>query len=638
MKKICPNCGAEAEGNFCPECGANLTDIGYQEESVAKPAEPAVQSQEQQKKPEKVNTNGEVDKFEELRKFKELLDSGIITQEDFDKKKAELLAAPSENKSAKALNGFLSSAKEKSEQAKVAANEKLEELKKKQQAEAEKRKKEEEERKKNQAEIERQKVEQAKLLEEQKKKEAEEKRLKAEEKRKQAEEKKEQNKQKRKAFFAKKSVKATIGIVCALIIAFIGFCIYSYITRETIKDDFNETKSFKIHTLEYEMPANWAQDNSETKEDGTEQAAFTRKDADGNNMALMDISYLGEDLDFEETVNSLKDDTWEEYALDVNGDQAIAYSKSDTNESGVALHQYISVVEKDYSTFKTMLTIRDDAIDADAVNRILTSPLYDKYKNPAEADSLKIKYNGKNSDGYVATTDDFEVTVNYKDGTSSVAKAFEINPPNPKINNGEETTVKVKCHGIEDSVKLKGKQVKELSVSYSGSTEEGAVIKKGSPDLIVTVTWDDDTTETVTDYEMDSEITLKAGEKGKAKITAYGESTTLSVQCSTMSESQYKDACETRGYKDLLRNASYDEYTKIYGKVVQDCGSGYYRITSGGSSWDDVYMVTVTSGDTLVENDWVTCYGVTSGIYSYETVMGATQKVPWLTAKYVDLD
>ena len=27
MKKICPNCGAETEGNFCPDCGTNLTDI-----------------------------------------------------------------------------------------------------------------------------------------------------------------------------------------------------------------------------------------------------------------------------------------------------------------------------------------------------------------------------------------------------------------------------------------------------------------------------------------------------------------------------------------------------------------------------------------------------------------------------------
>ena len=30
MKK-CPNCGAETEGNFCPDCGTNLTDVSAQE-------------------------------------------------------------------------------------------------------------------------------------------------------------------------------------------------------------------------------------------------------------------------------------------------------------------------------------------------------------------------------------------------------------------------------------------------------------------------------------------------------------------------------------------------------------------------------------------------------------------------------
>lgn len=631
MKKICPNCGAEAEGNFCPECGTNLTDVEPQKESAYKPEEHVVQDPEQKKEPEKAAGKAELDKFEELKRFKELLDGGIITQEDFDKKKADLLAASAESKSAKVLNSFLNSAKEKSEQAKIAANEKLEELKKKQQMDAEKRKKEEEERKENQAEIEKKKAEQAKLLEEQKRKEAEEKR-------KQAEEKKEQNKQKRKAFFAKKSVKLAIGIVCALIIAFIGICIIAYLNRETIKDDFNETKSFNIHSLEYEMPSNWAQDKNETKEDGSEQASFIRKDADGNNIAFMDIYYLGDDLDFTDTVNSMTDDTWEEYAVDVNGDQEKAYSKSDTNDSGVALHQYLSVVEKDYSMFYTLITIRDDVMDTDAINRLLTAPLYDKYKNPAEADNLKISYIGERTDGYVASASDFEVTVNYKDGTSSVAKTFDISPASPQVNNGEAITVQVKCHGLEDSIELKGKQAKKLSASYSGSTEAGEVIKKGSPDLTVTVKWDDGTTDTVTDYEMDKEITLKAGKTGEATITAYGKSTTLSVKCSTMSKAQFKDACETRNYKDLLRKASYSEYTKIYGKVLQDCGSGYYRISSGGSAWDNVYMVTVLSGDTLVEDDWVTCYGVTTGIYSYETVMGATQKVPWLTAKYVDID
>jgi hypothetical protein len=41
---------------------------------------------------EKPTKNEEkVDKFAEIKKYKDLLDSGIITQEEFDKKKSELL-------------------------------------------------------------------------------------------------------------------------------------------------------------------------------------------------------------------------------------------------------------------------------------------------------------------------------------------------------------------------------------------------------------------------------------------------------------------------------------------------------------------------------------------------------------------
>lgn len=32
MKKTCPNCGAETEGNFCPDCGTNLTDVISQDD------------------------------------------------------------------------------------------------------------------------------------------------------------------------------------------------------------------------------------------------------------------------------------------------------------------------------------------------------------------------------------------------------------------------------------------------------------------------------------------------------------------------------------------------------------------------------------------------------------------------------
>ena len=101
-----------------------------------------------------------------------------------------------------------------------------------------------------------------------------------------------------------------------------------------------------------------------------------------------------------------------------------------------------------------------------------------------------------------------------------------------------------------------------------------------------------------------------------------------------MSEAQYKAKCVARDYKSQLRSESYDVYIKIYGQVLQDCGSGYFRISSSGG-YDNVYMVYAPDSD-IVEDDWVTVYGVTDGIYTYETVMGATKKIPSIDAKYVD--
>ena len=39
------------------------------------------------------STNATIDKFEKIKKYKELLDSGIITQEEFNTKKTELFSS-----------------------------------------------------------------------------------------------------------------------------------------------------------------------------------------------------------------------------------------------------------------------------------------------------------------------------------------------------------------------------------------------------------------------------------------------------------------------------------------------------------------------------------------------------------------
>ena len=577
-----------------------------------------------------------MDKFEEIRKFKELLDNGIISQDEFDKKKQEVLEAK-EPSGAKTFSDFLGGAKEKSEQAKAVAAEKLEELKKKQAEEAEKRRQQEEERKKKEAELEEQKAEQARIKEEEKKKEAENKRLLQEEKQKQKEAKKQQAKQKRKEFFSKKSTKAVIGVICGLIIAFIAFCIYLYATKDTIKNDFSDTTTQTIHDLECVVPSNWTEDTQNVATPGAdalESKAFLRYDKrTGDLLSGIVYQYYGDDLDVDSVINDLIGSDWEEYTLKDAPANVKAYKKQGENE-----YEFYTIANADYSTFVNYLSVASSAYDEDTINAILSAPKYSSYKNKAEVEDVIVAYKGSNENAYTAKKSDFDVSIKYKDKDPKKTVAFDISPPAPVIKSGEITKVKVKCHGVEKDVELKGKQVEKITAKYSGDKEAGVVIKKGNEDLEVKVKWDDGSEETITDYTMDKEIKLEAGKTGEAQISAYGKSTTLKVECSTLTEAQFKDKCKTRDYKGLLRKASYAEYTKISGKVVQDCGGGYYRITSGGSNWDNVYMVTLLSGDTLVEDDWVTCYGVTAGIYSYTTVMGATQKVPWLTAKYADID
>ena len=593
-----------------------------------------------------------MDKIELLKQYKELLDSGILTQEEFDAKKKQVLESPDEvtsSGSSGGLDSLLKSAKEKSEQAKEKANEKLEELRKKQAEEQEKRKaaeeerkkqeeerkKQEEERQKAEAELQAQRAEAARIAKEEKERIAEEKR-------KEKAERKEQNKQKRKAFFAKKSTKAVIALICLAAVGLVAWKAYSYATREKLIGAFDEKDKYSINGLTYYIPKGWEKSDISVidllnDESSHEEETYTHNDKNNKFLGAVSVSYLGEEIPAQSVINDIKDKfETEDYEL-TSGGNKILVSKipsASHNDLGDSLTMTIAVSEKDYATFAMYVLSTIDAYDKDTVDAILTAPEFGSYKNPKEADTLTVQYTGSREGGYTASSKDFDVTINYKDGSSQKSSYFSIEPSNPAITDGGVTNVTVKCHGVELPVELKGRTVKSLTAKYSGNTEAGTEISKGNSDLTVTVEWDDGTKETVTDYTMKG-FKLKAGETSEETITAYGETCTLKVECTTMSKAQYKDKCTTRSYKELLRNASYGEYTKIYGKVLQDCGSGYYRISSGGSSWDDVYMV--STSEKLVEDDWVNCYGMTGGIYEYTTVMGASQKVPMLYADYVDI-
>lgn len=78
----CAKCGRYNSGYAC-ECGILKGDSALLEKQQAE--------RNRQKSEEKVKSDKEVENLQKLKAYKDLLDSGVISQEEFDKKKMELL-------------------------------------------------------------------------------------------------------------------------------------------------------------------------------------------------------------------------------------------------------------------------------------------------------------------------------------------------------------------------------------------------------------------------------------------------------------------------------------------------------------------------------------------------------------------
>lgn len=175
-----------------------------------------------------------------------------------------------------------------------------------------------------------------------------------------------------------------------------------------------------------------------------------------------------------------------------------------------------------------------------------------------------------------------------------------------------------------------------IDVKYDGSTKAGTIIDSECDDITVV-----ETVETILgkgtkelEWEIEKPVKLAAGKTSSVVLNIDSKEKIMKITCTDMTKEQYKAKCVNKNYKNQLREASYGKYIKIYGQVLQDCGYGRYRISSSGG-YDNVYMVYAPDSD-IVEDDWVTVYGETNGIYEYETVLGASQKVPEISAKYVE--
>ncbi|ACV23633.1 hypothetical protein Shel_26310 [Slackia heliotrinireducens DSM 20476] len=189
--------------------------------------------------------------------------------------------------------------------------------------------------------------------------------------------------------------------------------------------------------------------------------------------------------------------------------------------------------------------------------------------------------------------------------------------------------------------------LESIDAAYTGSTEEGTVVTDA--DFEVTGTYSDGSAGNVADFTLDAEPTLAAGETTTVTIEAEGVSCSVDIACTTVTKDQFIEDCSTVTYEDLARNESdwTGENVCVYGQVIQvteDAENTMYRVSISPTDyggWDDPVIVLIDNADLedrVLEDDIVTVYGVSTGLYTYTTVLGASQTVPSILASYIDID
>lgn len=115
-----------------------------------------------------------------------------------------------------------------------------------------------------------------------------------------------------------------------------------------------------------------------------------------------------------------------------------------------------------------------------------------------------------------------------------------------------------------------------------------------------------------------------------------------------ISKEDYMKSCQEISYEKLARYP--DKYkgtkVKLTGEVIQVIESSWtdsinlrVNVTKDEYGyWDDTVLVDYTyktEGVKILEDDIITMYGQSEGTESYESVLGATITIPYVTAEYI---
>lgn len=264
--------------------------------------------------------------------------------------------------------------------------------------------------------------------------------------------------------------------------------------------------------------------------------------------------------------------------------------------------------------------------------------------------AITAEYQGDTSDGTVIDNDsDIVIIAQHKNGTEdTIDSGWEIEEPvTLEKDSTADITVDYNSFSTTLSVVCSTRTLESISVEYDGETREGTVIDSSNEGIHVTGHFKNDITEEVEGWKIEEPATLEEDGTSKVNIVYEDKSCELEVVCSTVSEAKYKGQCETISYDNLARDPdTYDgKKIKFTGEVIQVVEGDYitaYRVDVTKTRYgytDTVYVMYVPEqgAQRVLEDDIVTLYGEYMGLYSYESIMGATITVPSMLALYIDV-
>lgn len=233
-------------------------------------------------------------------------------------------------------------------------------------------------------------------------------------------------------------------------------------------------------------------------------------------------------------------------------------------------------------------------------------------------------------------------------GLAFIGACNNLANPNNTATTSSTGNVQNSTASTDETSPQKNKKVESISASYSGATVAGTVIDDSNTNIAIVATYDDGSTKNVSGWKVTNPATLVAEQTHDFIIEYNEKSCSLQIVCSTVSPETYKAQCQDIAYDELARNPdSYKgQYLKFRGKIIQvmDDGSAVtYRInvTCGEYDiWDDTVLVgySYKEGDSrFLEDDIVSFYGMSAGLYTYKSTLGGNITIPSVLAEYVEL-